>query len=218
MGSARTPGSWIEYDVVVRRDVPVPMRDGVRLAADLYLPARGGEPVEGRFPAIMERTPYDKTNKFGEGRYFARRGYVAVMQDVRGRFQSEGVWYPFAKEAADGYDSVEWASGQPWCSGRVGTMGGSYCGSDQSALATLNPPHLAAMAPRVGAANYHHSSMRHNGAAELRFFIYAFRMATQQGGPGGRQDQVGGHQSLRGDPPVAGPTPLPEGHKEARLV
>ena len=178
MGSSKTPGSWIEYDVVVQRDVPVPMRDGVRLAADLYLPARKGAVAEGQFPVVMERTPYDKTNKFGEGRYFARRGYVAVMQDVRGRFQSEGEWYAFAKEAPDGYDSVEWAAAQPWCSGSVGTMGASYCGSDQSALATLDPPHLEAMVVSVGTSNYHTSSMRQNGALELRFMVYAFRMAT----------------------------------------
>ncbi|OGG51650.1 MAG: hypothetical protein A3F84_29340 [Candidatus Handelsmanbacteria bacterium RIFCSPLOWO2_12_FULL_64_10] len=126
----------------------------------------------------MERTPYDKEGKVNEGRYFARRGYVAVMQDVRGRFQSEGEWYPFAKEAPDGYDSVEWAAGQPWCDGNVGTMGGSYCGSDQSALATLNPPHLRAMVVAVGTSNYHKSSLRQNGALELRFMVYAFRMAT----------------------------------------
>jgi putative CocE/NonD family hydrolase len=178
MSYSKIPGSWIEYDVVVQRDVPVPMRDGVRLAADLYLPARGGVPAEGRFPAVMERTPYDKRNKYGEGRYFARRGYVAVMQDVRGRFASQGEWYPFAKEGPDGYDSVEWAAAQPWCSGQVGTMGGSYCGSDQSALATLNPPHLGAMVVAVGTSNYFTSSLRQNGALELRFMVYAFRMAT----------------------------------------
>jgi putative CocE/NonD family hydrolase len=178
MNSLNPLSSWIEYDVIVRRNVPVPMRDGTRLAADLYLPARGTVPAEGRFPAVMERTPYDKTNKYAEGRYFARRGYVAVMQDVRGRFASEGEWYPFAKEAPDGYDSVEWAAAQPWCDGHIGTVGGSYCGSDQSALATLNPPHLGAMVVAVGTSNYHTSSMRQNGALELRFMVYAFRMAT----------------------------------------
>ena len=171
-------GSWMEYDVLVQRNVSVPMRDGVSLAADLYLPARDGKVAEGRFPAVMERTPYDKENKVNDGRYFARRGYVAVMQDVRGRFHSEGIWYPFAKEAPDGYDSVEWVATQPWCDGNVGTMGGSYCGSDQSALATMDPPHLKAMVVSVGTSNYHKSSMRQNGALELRFMIYAFRMAT----------------------------------------
>lgn len=172
------PGSWMEYDVVVERNVAVPMRDGVVLAADLYRPARDGTPAPGRFPAVMERTPYDKEGRVNDGRYYARRGYVAVMQDVRGRFQSEGEWYPFAREAPDGYDSVEWAAAQPWSDGNVGTMGGSYCGSDQSALATLNPPHLKAMVVAVGTSNYHKSSMRQNGALELRFMIYAFRMAT----------------------------------------
>ncbi|MDA0745272.1 MAG: CocE/NonD family hydrolase, partial [bacterium] len=176
-GSERR-GSWMEYDVIVEKNVSVPMRDGTNLAADLYFPARDGKIVEGRFPAVMERTPYDKENKVIDGRYFARRGYVGVMQDVRGRYQSEGEWYPFAKEAPDGYDSVEWAASQPWCDGNVGTMGGSYCGSDQSALATLNPPHLKAMIVAVGTSNYHTSSMRQNGALELRFMVYAFRMAT----------------------------------------
>ena len=171
-------GSLREYDVVVQRNVPVPMRDGVNLAADIYLPARDGKVAVGEFPAVMERTPYDKEGKVNEGRYFARRGYAAVMQDVRGRFHSEGIWHPFAKEAPDGYDSVEWAAEQPWCDGNIGTMGGSYCGSDQSALATLDPPHLKAMVISVGTSNYHTSSMRQNGALELRFMIYAFRMAT----------------------------------------
>lgn len=175
---AGVQGSWIEYDVVVEKNVPVPMRDGTVLSADLYRPALDGMPVDGAFPVVMERTPYDKNTKVGEGRYFARRGYAAVMQDVRGRFESEGEWYPFAKEAPDGFDSVEWAAAQPWCDGKVGTMGGSYCGSDQSALATLNPPHLEAMVVAVGTSNYHTSSMRQNGALELRFMVYAFRMAT----------------------------------------
>jgi uncharacterized protein len=167
-----------EYEVIVRKNVSVPMRDGVPLAADLYLPARDGKVVECAFPAVLERTPYDKDGKFGEGRYFARHGYVAVMQDVRGRFESEGEWYPFAKEAPDGYDTVEWIAGQAWSDGKVGTIGGSYCGSDQSALATLDPPHLGAMVVAVGTSNYHTSSMRQNGALELRFMVYAFRMAV----------------------------------------
>ncbi len=171
-------GSWMEYDVVVQKNVMVPMRDGVKLATDLYLPAKDGEVAEGKFPAVMERTPYDKEGKVNDGRYFARRGYVCILQDVRGRFESEGIWHPFAKEAPDGFDSVEWAAAQPWCDGNIGTMGGSYCGSDQSALATLNPPHLKAMVIAVGTSNYHTSSMRQNGALELRFYVYAYRMAT----------------------------------------
>ncbi len=158
----------------------IPMRDGVQMATDLYFPAQDGEPAAGRFPVILERTPYDKAaaRNTANGAYFARRGYVCALQDVRGRFASEGEWYPFAREAPDGYDTVEWLAAQPWSDGQVGTMGGSYCGSDQSALATLNPPHLRTMIVAVGASNYYHASMRHNGALELRFLVYALRMAT----------------------------------------
>ena len=129
---------------------------------------------------ILERTPYNKAApaQVTKGKFFARRGYVCVIQDVRGRFASEGEWYAFAKEAEDGYATVEWLGAQPWSTGKVGTMGDSYAGSDQSALATLNPPHLATMIVAVGASNYYHSSMRHNGALEQRFLIYAWRMAA----------------------------------------
>lgn len=167
------------HDVSWEREVPVPMRDGVRLATDLYFPARRGERQPGRFPVLLERTPYDKhgATLVASAKRFARHGYVVALQDVRGRFASEGDWYPFALEAPDGYDSVEWLGVQEWSTGRVGTMGCSYSGSDQHALANLAPPHLAAMFPSEAMSNYHTGSMRQGGAAELRFFVYAFRMA-----------------------------------------
>lgn len=173
-------GSHQAYEFVRQSNVMIPMRDGIRLATDLYFPARQGKPAEGSFPVVLERTPYDKSasGNFQNGAYFARRGYVCAIQDVRGRFASEGEWYAFAREAPDGYDTVEWLAEQEWCNGKIGTMGGSYCGSDQSALATLNPPHLSTMIVAVGASSYYHCSMRQNGALELRFIIYAFRMAT----------------------------------------
>ena len=157
----------------------VAMRDGVKLAADIYFPSANGQPAEGPFPVILERTPYDKTapRNVTNGKYYARRGYVTVYQDVRGRFASEGEWYAFAKEAPDGFDTVQWLGSQPWSDGQVGTMGGSYAGSDQSALATLNPSHLSTMIVAVGASNYYHGSMRQNGTLEQRFMVYAFRMA-----------------------------------------
>lgn len=172
-------GSTQSHDVITDHDVMVPMRDGTRLATDLSYPAVDGQKSAGSFPVILERTPYNKASPRNvlKAKYFARRGYVCALQDVRGRFASEGEWYAFAKEAPDGYDTVEWLGTQPWSTGRVGTMGDSYAGSDQSALATLNPPHLSTMIVAVGASNYFHSSMRHNGALELRFQIYAFRMA-----------------------------------------
>jgi uncharacterized protein len=177
-------GSHQQYGVVCHTNVMIPMRDGVHLATDLYFPAQGnfdhGVPAPGPFPVILERTPYDKAaaRNTANGAYFARRGYVCAIQDVRGRFASEGEWYAFALEAPDGYDTVEWLAAQGWSDGQVGTMGGSYAGSDQSALATLNPPHLKTMIVAVGASNYHHASMRQNGALEVRFLIYAMRMAT----------------------------------------
>ena len=173
-------GSHQQYDVICQSNLMVPMRDGVCLATDIYFPALRGHAVSGKFPVILERTPYDKAGagNVTNGSYFARRGYICVIQDVRGRFASEGEWYPFAKEAPDGYDTVEWIAAQEWSDSQVGTMGGSYCGSNQSALATLDPPHLKTMIVAVGASNYYHCSMRQNGALEQRFMIYAFRMAT----------------------------------------
>ncbi len=173
-------GSSQQYDVVAETNVMVPARDGVGLATDLYFPAEGGRRAEGRFPVVLVRTPYDKAAPKGalDARFLARRGYVCAMQDVRGRFASEGEWYAFAKEAPDGYDTVEWLGTQPWSSGKVGTMGDSYAGSDQAALATLDPPRLATMIVAVGASNYYHSSMRQNGAVEQRFLVYVFRMAA----------------------------------------
>jgi putative CocE/NonD family hydrolase len=173
-------GSYQQYDVICQSDTMITMRDGAHLATDIYFPALHGKRVQGKFPVILERTPYDKAaaGNVTNSNYFARRGYVCAIQDVRGRFNSEGEWYPFAKEAPDGYDTVEWLAAQEWSDGQVGTMGGSYCGSDQSALATLNPPHLATMIVAVGASSYYHCSMRQNGALEQRFMIYAFLMAT----------------------------------------
>ncbi len=177
--SAEYSGSHQQYGVTCDQDVMVPMRDGVSLATDLYMPAVGSRRARGRFPVIVERTPYNKRSAAAatNGKYFARRGYVCAIQDVRGRFESDGEWYPFAREAPDGYDTVEWLGAQPWSNGQVGTFGGSYSGSDQSALATLDPPHLATMIIAVGASNYYHSSMRQNGALEQRFLVYVFRMA-----------------------------------------
>ena len=173
-------GSHQEYGVTFDSDAMMPMRDGINLATDIYFPATDGRRAEGRFPVILERTPYNKASPRAvtAAKFFARRGYVCAIQDVRGRFKSEGEWYAFATEAPDGHDTVEWLGGQSWSNGKVGTMGDSYAGSDQAALATLNPPHLSAMLVAVGASNYYHSSMRQNGALEQRFLIYAFRMAV----------------------------------------
>ena len=82
------------FDTITERDVMVPLRDQVRVATDLYFPARDGAKVEGGYPVVLQRTPYDKSNAAATGRYYAERGYIAAMQDVRGRYQSEGIFYP----------------------------------------------------------------------------------------------------------------------------
>ena len=99
----------------------------------------------------------------GKGHYYARRGYVVVIQDVRGRFTSEGEWYAFGDEGPDGYDTCAWIVEQPWSNGKIATTGCSYAGCTQSALASLNPPGLAGMFVEEGPWNYHTASMRHNG-------------------------------------------------------
>ena len=172
-------GSHQAYGVLCDSNVMLSMRDGVQLATDIYYPAADARIAEGAFPVILERTPYDKASPGTTARanYLARRGYICALQDVRGRVRSEGEWYPFGREAHDGYDTVEWLGVQDWSNGKVGTMGDSYAGSDQAALATLNPPHLSTMIIAVGASNYYHSSMRQNGALEQRFLVYTIRMA-----------------------------------------
>jgi predicted acyl esterase len=109
------------HEVIFERDAEVTMRDGVVLNADIYRPK---EP--GKYPVLLERTPYDKQDERDTGMTFAALGYVVILQDVRGRYTSGGVWYPFKYEAADGYDTVEWAASLPYSNGKVGMFGGSY--------------------------------------------------------------------------------------------
>ena len=183
MDASPYAGSSIQYDVMAECNVLVPMRDGVRLAMDVYCPALGGQGASGRFPVLLERTPYDKQRPFlvQTAKYFARRGYVTIMQDVRGRFASEGTWYFLAEvEAPDGYDTLAWITRQTWSNGQVGTMGLSYTTATQQALAVLNPPGLTTQFLLDGGYNYFHRTLRHSGACELGVLLpYVFRMARQ---------------------------------------
>ncbi|MGE0552070.1 MAG: CocE/NonD family hydrolase [Gemmatimonadales bacterium] len=128
----------------VQKNISVPMRDGVELAADVYLPTAGG-----RFPVIVMRTPYDKNGLAGENgaaRYFAGQGYAVVAQDVRGRYESDGQYTVQSNDREDGFDTIEWAARQPWSTGKVGTYGCSYLGETQVLLAgARHPNHLAAV-------------------------------------------------------------------------
>ena len=136
MVSQRRQESIDEYEVVREADVMVPMRDGTRLATDIYFPARRGRPIAGPLPAIMERTPYDKERpqNVQTAEYFARRGYAVVYQDVRGRYKSEGRFVKYLDDPDDGYDAVEWIAERPWSSGKVGTFGLSYGAHTQASL------------------------------------------------------------------------------------
>ncbi len=131
----------------ITKDVAVPMRDGVVLRADVVLPS-----AAGRFPTLVYRTPYGKQFAFKEGGTFekaAARGYAIVIQDVRGRYASDGDFLPYQNEGRDGYDTIEWAARQSWSDGNVGTFGLSYPGAVQWLAAVENPPHLKAMVPAM---------------------------------------------------------------------
>ena len=164
------------FGVVIARNVMLPTRDGTQLATDLYRPARDGEPLPGPFPCVLTRTPYDKSAPLTivEAEFWAKRGYVRAVQDVRGRFASQGDFYLLRDEGPDGYDSVEWLAAQPWCDGQVGLLGTSYMACAASAAACLNPPHLAALWLNQGGFNGLTSAVRQGGAFELRWLSWAF--------------------------------------------
>jgi putative CocE/NonD family hydrolase len=142
----------------------VPMRDGVKLYADLYRPAR-----DGRFPTLIVRTPYGKQRDgIHESKIqFAQRGYAVLVQDVRGRYESEGAWDPFRAEARDGYDTIEWAARQPWSNGKIGLQGGSYLGNVQWQAAAQTPPSLVTIFPVVASTSLYHNTFFHGGAFKL---------------------------------------------------
>ena len=156
-------------DIRVERNVAVPMRDGTVLRADVFRP----EP-EGRYPVLLSRTPYNKS--LGNLSYGwlqpirpASEGYVVVIQDVRGRFESEGAFRPFHQEIDDGFDSVEWAARQPWSNGRVGMYGLSYLGATQWLAAGSQPPNLQAIFPGLTGSDFYDGWTYRGGAFELGF-------------------------------------------------
>jgi len=145
-GSALDTGGTAEEGIRLK-DVAVPMRDGVVLRADVWLPEE-----KGRFPTLIYRTPYGKENAQKDWSTFAKavkRGYGVMIQDVRGRYASDGEFTPYQNEGKDGYDTIEWAAQQAWSDGNVGTFGLSYPGAVQWLAAVENPPHLKAMVPAM---------------------------------------------------------------------
>ncbi len=152
-------------DIRVLSNVRVPMRDGVHLAADVYLPAGVSSA-----PVILTRTPYEASSDrfISLGVYFARRGYVVVSQDCRGCFRSEGAEFrPWFDDAADGYDTLEWLGKQAWCNGPVGMWGPSYMGYNQWQVAPLRHPLLKALIPQVSPSDYWRQGAYVNGPSFL---------------------------------------------------
>jgi putative CocE/NonD family hydrolase len=156
-------------DVRVERNVAVEMRDGTVLRADVFRP----EP-EGRYPVLLSRTPYSKSLGGISYSWFqpirpASEGYVVVVQDVRGRFESAGAFRPLHQEIEDGFDSVEWAARQPWSNGRVGMFGLSYLGATQWLAASSQPPNLQCIFPGLTASDYYDGWTYQGGAFLLGF-------------------------------------------------
>jgi putative CocE/NonD family hydrolase len=172
------------YEIVTTKDVMVPMRDGIHLATDILRPARGGVAIEGKFPVILIRTPYGKAVRVPDlAKAFVPQGYIVVSQDVRGRFRSEGHWRPFYEDPADGFDTCQWIGGQPWSNQKIGTVGTSYEGGAQHAMALAGAPYLIAMIPRNAMSDFGLYGVRHHGAFELRWVNWVLTMGNATGTP-----------------------------------
>ncbi|UFN49641.1 CocE/NonD family hydrolase [Roseomonas sp. OT10] len=172
-----------------RTEHRVPCRDGVRLATDVYLPEG-----EGPWPVILERTPYGKREVSRSERtaadpvpvrreaiaaYFTAAGYAVVYQDCRGRYGSEGEFVKYLADGEDGYDACAWIVAQPWCNGRIGTMGLSYAAHTQASLACLDPPGLAAqILDSGGFSDAWQGGIRRGGAFELKQASWAFNQGA----------------------------------------
>jgi putative CocE/NonD family hydrolase len=146
-----------------------------------FRPARNSAPVPGKFPIILERTPYGKGYIADPANYFVTRGYVVVFQDVRGRYKSEGKWVAIRDDPNDGFDTAKWLGEQPWSDGNIGTTGSSYDGATQHAMAIANAPYVKAMVPRNAMSDFGRYGLRHNGAFELRFFNWILTMGYATG-------------------------------------
>ena len=138
-------------EIRIVRQVAIPMRDGTVLYADIYRPVK-----PGKYPVIVTRTPYglQRDNVHHERMTkFAQNGYIGIVQDVRGRYESDGKWEPFRDEANDGHDTIEWIAEQDFSNGKIAMQGGSYLGHNQWAAASQSPPSLDAIFPSVASTN-----------------------------------------------------------------
>jgi uncharacterized protein len=164
--------------LIVEQAVAVPMRDGVVLRADVYRP-EAPDPV----PAIVCRTCYNRsfapTPSAGlDPERSVDAGFALICQDVRGLFDSEGEFYPFAHEARDGHDTIEWLAGRPWCSGDIGMAGRSYPAGAQWLAAAEQPPHLRAIAPVVIGSDFYNGWVYQGGTFQLGFNLFWVSLMT----------------------------------------
>ncbi len=158
--------------ILIDKDTMVPMRDGVKLATDIYR-LEGA----GRTPVLVVRTPYNKNRLAGDADIFdilraVQAGYTVVAQDVRGRFASQGAFNPHSQETADGLDAFAWAAAQHWSNGVLGTFGGSYLGATQWLPAREQPPALRAMAPSITFSDAHEGCSYQGGAKVLHDLMW----------------------------------------------
>ena len=196
----------------VERDLVVPMRDGVALRADAYLPD-DGPPA----PAILSRTPYDKGFQLTpvaaiDPELAVDAGFALVCQDVRGQYASGGDFNPFLSEGQDGYDSVEWTAAQPWCDGRVGMSGRSYPAATQWRAALEQPPHLEAIFPVVVGSDYYDGWLYSGGAFELGFNLFWVHLMTDPKARGSLDEHYR-HLPLS-DPPLLAESPAGAFYRE----
>lgn len=184
----RSGAGSFQSGFTVQRDLRVPMRDGVQLATDLYLPDGAGG-----HPAIAVRTPYGKGEGKLIGEFFARFGYAVVVQDTRGRHKSEGEFYPFRHEASDGRDFTSWIKQQPWCNGKIGGFGLSYLGFTQWAMAPGNPD-LASISPTFITANLYDGIYSAGAFGQLTFLHWSLTSYGRYGNMAGARDIVKGYR------------------------
>jgi len=156
------------YKVRVEHNVRIPMGDGVTLSADIYRPD-----ADGRFPALILRTPYsnNSADEIGDSKWYAERGYAVVNEDVRGRYDSDGKFYPYRNEASDGNDTDAWVATQPWSNGKLGTLGGSYLGFTQMTQGLRADPHLLSLSTEVTTADIYNNWVYDDGAFMLGFAL-----------------------------------------------
>lgn len=180
-------------------NVRSPMRDGVGLANNVYLPPAGL--AGGPYPVIFSRNPYNRMS-WAEAlrwRFFTEQGYAFVTQDCRGRFDSDGEFYPFFDDFEDGYDSVEWIAEQPWCTGKIGMMSGSYGGWTQWAAARGKPPHLTTLVSSCAAGKWGEELPWDRGGVSMVMFTWLYMTLRHSAQPTAHVDwaRVFAHLPLR---------------------